>query len=165
MLSAMRPNDPRYRVLPLPEAGGFDASFAYIVAAWPVLDSYARYLYAKGIGHGQLCESTEAYFRTEEAMKEGNPQLILERGEPAELPPVLISGLPTITCRCRYPIGSSSRTAPPACVELELFRHAAGFARIPVRNGSRAGARGFHSPPTAFVGCKMDQWTNGAMEK
>jgi acetyl esterase/lipase len=90
MSSAMRPQDPRYRALPLPAAGGTDATLAYVLAAWPVLDSYARYLYAKENNRAQLVESTEAYFLTEEAMKEGNPQLILERGEQTHLPPVLI---------------------------------------------------------------------------
>jgi len=90
MLSAMRPHDPRYRGLPLAAENEPNATFAYVLAAWPVLDCYARYLYAKEINHAQLIESTEAYFQTEEEMKEGNPQLILERGEPAELPPVLI---------------------------------------------------------------------------
>ena len=141
MLSAMRPNDPRYRVLPLPEAGGFDASFAYIVAAWPVLDSYARYLYAKGIGHGQLCESTEAYFRTEEAMKEGNPQLILERGEPAELPPVLIlqgTADDNVPLSIPHRFVESYRAAG-GNVELELFPGMPhGFARDPGTETDRA---------------------------
>ncbi len=90
MLSAMRPNDPRYSVLPLDEASDADATIAYIVALWPVLDSYARYTYAKGSGLERLVSATEGYFLTEEAMKEGNPQLILERGEDAMLPPTLI---------------------------------------------------------------------------
>jgi len=90
MLSALRPNDPRYGALPLPGAGDVDATLAYTLLGWPVLDSYARYLYAKENNRAQLVESTEAYFLTEETMKEGNPQLVLERGEQAALPPVLI---------------------------------------------------------------------------
>ncbi|MBI3327513.1 MAG: alpha/beta hydrolase, partial [Nitrospinae bacterium] len=37
MLSAMHPYDPRYRVLPLPEANAVDATHSYVLAAWPVL--------------------------------------------------------------------------------------------------------------------------------
>jgi acetyl esterase/lipase len=141
MLSAMRPADPRYCVLPLPEAAGVNASFAYIVAAWPVLDSYARYLYAKGIGHARLCESTEAYFGTEDVMKEGNPQQILERGDPAELPPVLIlqgTNDDNVPLSIPHRFVESYRAAGGS-VELELFPGMPhGFARDPGPETDRA---------------------------
>ena len=89
MLSAMRPQDPRYAALELPEAAGLDAAMAYTICCWPVLDSYARYLYARQASE-RLTASTEAYFLTEDAMKEGNPQHILERGETVTLPPTLV---------------------------------------------------------------------------
>ena len=81
MLSAMRPADARYAALELPEAAGTDASVAYTVCCWPVLDPYARYLYAQESNNERLAASSEAYFLDQEAMKEGNPQHILERGE------------------------------------------------------------------------------------
>ena len=87
MLSAMRPNDSRYAALP--GASGHDAVMAYTVCCWPVLDPYARYLYAQG-SNERLAASSEAYFLDQEAMKEGNPQHILERGEQVLLPPTLI---------------------------------------------------------------------------
>lgn len=90
MLSAMRPRDPRYIELSLPDGREADASLAYILAMWPVLDSHARYLYARDSGRDRLKDSSESYFLTEEAMQEGNPQMILERGEPVFLPPVLL---------------------------------------------------------------------------
>lgn len=98
MLSAMRPNDPRYAALPLPESDAperdaIDASFLYLLCCWPVLDPHVRYLYAKGAGEEFLSVSSEAYFMNEAAMHQGNPQEILERGEKAELPPtILIQG-------------------------------------------------------------------------
>ncbi len=93
MLSAMRPNDPRYAALPLPEGHGVDASLLYLLCCWPVLDPYARYVYAKRAGEERLEASSVAYFGNEETMHEGNPQEILERGEKAELPPtILIQG-------------------------------------------------------------------------
>ena len=90
MLSAMRPHDERYASISSAEVADHDASLDYILATWPVLDSYARYQYAKRVGRDGLVGNTEGYFLTEEAMKEGNPQLILERGEKVELPPTLI---------------------------------------------------------------------------
>ncbi|MDE2939768.1 MAG: alpha/beta hydrolase [Chloroflexota bacterium] len=89
MLSAMRPSDPRYAALDLPEASGHDATVAYTVCCWPVLDPYARYLYAQE-SNERLASSSEAYFLDQDAMKEGNPQHILERGESVLLPPTLI---------------------------------------------------------------------------
>ena len=89
MLSAMRPNDPRYGALGQTEAFGHDATVAYTVCCWPVLDPYARYLYAQE-SNERLAASSEAYFLDQEAMKEGNPQHILERGENVLLPPTLI---------------------------------------------------------------------------
>lgn len=90
MLSAMRPADARYAALELPEAAGTDASVAYTICCWPVLDPYARYLYAQESNNERLAASSEAYFLDQEAMKEGNPQHILERGETIVMPPTLI---------------------------------------------------------------------------
>ena len=89
MLSAMRPNDSRYSALDLPEAAGHDATVAYTVCCWPVLDPYARYLYAQE-SNERLAASSEAYFLDQETMKEGNPQHMLEREESVLLPPTLI---------------------------------------------------------------------------
>ena len=93
MLSAMRPNDPRYSVLDLvgtAGADGVDASLAYTICCWPVLDPYARYLYAQESNNARLAASSEAYFLSQDTMQEGNPQHILERGEKVELPPTLL---------------------------------------------------------------------------
>ena len=64
MLSAMRPGDARYAALDLPEAAGHDATVAYTVCCWPVLDPYARYLYAQESNNERLAASSEAYFLT-----------------------------------------------------------------------------------------------------
>ena len=61
-----------------------------LFAAWPVLDPYARYLYAQESNNERLAASSEAYFLSQDTMKEGNPQHILERGEKVQLPPTLI---------------------------------------------------------------------------
>jgi acetyl esterase len=90
MLSAMRPRDPRYAVLPLAEAADLDASLAYVLACWPILDPYARYQFAQETGRQELVTRTEGFFLSEQAMQEGNPQRILDRGEAAVLPPIVL---------------------------------------------------------------------------
>jgi acetyl esterase len=90
MLSALRPRDSRYSAAPLPENPDVDASVAFVVACWPILDPYARYFFAQDTGRADLITRTEGHFQSKDAMQEGNPQLILDRGEPAELPPALI---------------------------------------------------------------------------
>lgn len=88
MLSALRPRDPRYAALPI--AGGCDASLAYVVLGWPVIDPLARYRYAQAGNKTPYLEAHHAYWPSVDDMEEGNPQLILERGEAAALPPVLL---------------------------------------------------------------------------
>jgi acetyl esterase/lipase len=90
MLSAMRPLDPRYRALPLREAPAIDARLPYVVACWPIVDPLARYQMAQARGIERLVNNHNAFFGSEAAMAEGNPQLILDRGETAELPPALV---------------------------------------------------------------------------
>ena len=88
MLGAMRPRDPRYAALPGPE--GIDASLAFVIACWPVLDPLARYKMAKAKGMDDHVAAHHAYWPDEAAQAEGNPQMILDRGEGAELPPALV---------------------------------------------------------------------------
>jgi acetyl esterase/lipase len=90
VLSALRPRDPRYASLPLPEAPEIDASVAYVVALWPVLDPLARYRYAREVGRADLVAASEAYFGSEAAMAEASPNLILARREEVDLPRVLV---------------------------------------------------------------------------
>jgi acetyl esterase len=88
MLAAMKPDDPRYRALPLP--GGADARLDFIVLCWPISDPLARYRMAKAKDNQRLVEAHDAYWPDEAAMAEGNPQLVLERGETVDLPPALL---------------------------------------------------------------------------
>lgn len=97
LLNAMRPGDPRYAAHSLDGGEGVDAAVSYVIAFSPVVDPYARYEYARALqpdqrsdDPGTLERRTRAYFLTEDAMQEGNPQMILERGEPTEMPPVLL---------------------------------------------------------------------------
>lgn len=90
LLSALRPNDPRYAALPLAEAPAEDASLPYLVLCWPISDPLARYRMAKEKGRTPLVQSHDAYWRSEAEMDEGNPQRIVESGEAASLPPAIL---------------------------------------------------------------------------
>ncbi|HYU12194.1 MAG TPA: alpha/beta hydrolase [Stellaceae bacterium] len=94
LLSALRPADPRYAALPLAEAPAEDAGLPYLVLCWPISDPLARYQMVREKGNTRLVESHDAYWSSEEGMAEGNPQLILERGDAGALPPaILVQGL------------------------------------------------------------------------
>lgn len=90
VLSAMRPADPRYVAVPLPEGPGVTANLDFVVAGWPVIDPWARYEFAKAKGNDGLVKNHDNYWKTAEAMQEGNPTRMLERGEKVELPPLLL---------------------------------------------------------------------------
>lgn len=62
----------------------------FVVACWPILDPLARYRMAKAKGAKNLVDAHHAYFADEAAMEEGNPHLIVERGEAKTRPPMLI---------------------------------------------------------------------------
>ena len=99
MLLGMRPDDPRYAALSNPEgAAAVDGTLACVIMVSPVIDPLGRYLYAKGLRQDVtppegMAERTppmhEQYWGTEEAMAEGAPARILERGEKTSLPPTL----------------------------------------------------------------------------
>lgn len=90
MLTALRPREPRYTLLPL-AAEGVDASLAFVILCWPISDPLARYRMAKTTGNTRLASAHDAYWPDEAAMEDANPQLLLERGEARPpLPPVLL---------------------------------------------------------------------------
>jgi acetyl esterase/lipase len=98
MLAAMRPRDKRYAAIPLASHAGVDATVATVVMVWPVIDPLRRFHHAKSLqaAGGKYPEQIDRviplhtkFWRTEEAMEEGNPVGILDRGETVEMPPVL----------------------------------------------------------------------------
>src|SRR5258708_27409357 len=90
LLNALRPRDPRYAAASAPGLAGVDAEIAYALACWPISDPLARYHMARARGNERLVQAHNDFFGTEEAMREGNPQLILERGEMVSLPLLLL---------------------------------------------------------------------------
>jgi acetyl esterase len=90
MLNALRPADPSYVVDALPDGAAFDARLAWVVAGWPVTDPLARYHMAVAREMEIHVQSHHAYWPDLAAMQQGNPQLIVERGEAQFLPPGLV---------------------------------------------------------------------------
>jgi acetyl esterase len=90
VLSALRPRHPSYSALPLPNHPEINATLAYVIAGWPVIDPLYRFRYAKEINNQEHIKAHNEYWRTEAAMAEGSPQTIVERDEPVELPPILM---------------------------------------------------------------------------
>jgi acetyl esterase/lipase len=88
-LIALRPDGPDYTTADAALAGA-DASVAFFVACWPILDPLARYRMAQARGNERLVAAHDAYFADEDAMMRGNPYLVLERGEATHRPPMVV---------------------------------------------------------------------------
>lgn len=86
----MRPHDPRYTMYPLPEAIQLDATLKYVIARLPISNPLARYEQAQKTTRDTLIQNSELYFRPWDSIIEGNPQLILDRGEAVLMPPMFV---------------------------------------------------------------------------
>ena len=122
-LCAMRPNDPRYAAHSLSEAPNADATVAYLATRSPVSDPFIRFGQAEKMGREEMIQNSRIYFNPWETIHEGNPQEILDRGEPVTLPPLLImqgelddNVLPAV----QEKFAKSYRAAGGHC-ELEIF--------------------------------------------
>ncbi|HEY1777407.1 MAG TPA: alpha/beta hydrolase [Solirubrobacteraceae bacterium] len=82
LLAALRPSDPRWSATPA-------CPCAFVLIAFGVTDPLARYQMALKRPREDLVSAHNAYWPDVDAMTEGNPQLILERGEAECLPPLL----------------------------------------------------------------------------
>jgi acetyl esterase len=90
VLSALRPRHESYSALPLPNHPEINASLAYVISAWPVIDPLYRFHFAKEFNREELIKAHIDYWRTEEAMAEGSPQTIIEHDEQVDRPPILM---------------------------------------------------------------------------
>jgi alpha-beta hydrolase superfamily lysophospholipase len=86
----MRPEDPRYRALPLSEAPEMDAKLAFVVSGWGVLFPLERYKLAKAAGRPDLTINHDKFFGDEATQLEATPALIIEQGEKVYLPPAMV---------------------------------------------------------------------------
>ena len=89
-LVGMKPRDPKYSAIPLPEAPNIDATVAYVAARSPISDPYARWQQAEKMKRAEMIKNTRTYWMPWETIYEGNPQQILDRKEKVSLPPLLI---------------------------------------------------------------------------
>lgn len=99
MLLGMLPKEPRYSAIPNPAgAPAVDATVCCVSLFCPVISPLGRYRYAKKIKEGgkpypdyidNVLPAHHKYWITEEAMADGDPVLVLERGEKIATPPVL----------------------------------------------------------------------------
>ena len=139
MLTAMRPNDPRYAALPLSGKAPVDATVRCAILCWPVIDPLGRYEHARKILEGgkskqaeEWMHSHDLYWKGGEAeMAEGNPTRALERGEKVHMPPVL------------YLQG----TADPAHPRANLDRFVAAYRKA----GGRVELHMFEGMSQAFI--------------
>jgi acetyl esterase/lipase len=90
LLAAIRPDDSRYRALPLAEAPDMDAKLAFVVSGWGVLFPLERYKLAKAKGDDKLAKGHDIFFGNEATQIEATPALIIESGEKVYLPPALV---------------------------------------------------------------------------
>jgi acetyl esterase/lipase len=139
LLSAMRPYDSRYTALPLAEAPSLDATLAYAISCWGVLDPYGRYLMARDTGNTNLMANHERYFLTAEAMQEASLLTILQRGERVELPPALLIQ------------GTADKGVPQGMVEnvASLYRAAGGDVELALFQDMPHGLAGWSAPEVA----------------
>jgi acetyl esterase len=89
-LLAMRPRDPRYNAIPLPEGPNIDATVAYVAMRSPVSDPYARFKNAEQRKREPMVNNHRVFFVPWQTIHESSPQEILERHEPVTLVPLLI---------------------------------------------------------------------------
>ena len=90
VLNGLRPGYASYTALELPKHPEINASLAYIIAAWPVIDPLFRFHFAKKCDRQELIKAHLEYWKTEEAMAEGSPQTAVDQDKQVDLPPVLL---------------------------------------------------------------------------
>jgi acetyl esterase/lipase len=102
MLAGMRPVDPRYAAIALPAGSpAVDATVRCVAMSWPVINPLSRYRNAlreraKGTAWvGDIPERQGSFWKNDANMTDGNPALMLERGEKTAMPPALwVQGRP-----------------------------------------------------------------------
>jgi acetyl esterase/lipase len=156
MLAAMRPNDPRYAAIPLPAGSpAVDATVRCVAMCWPVINPLSRYRNAlreraKGTAWvGDIPERQTSFWKNDENMADGNPVLMLERGEKVSMPPALwVQGRPDPVHDYRDP------ESPVALNEPERFaasyRKAGGAIEMLYIDQAARMTNASHDPIAAF---------------
>lgn len=156
MLAAMRPHDPRYASIALP-AGlpDVDATVRCVAMSWPVINPLSRYRNAlreraKGTAWvGDIPERQISFWKNDENMTEGNPQLLLERGEQVVLPPALwVQGQPDPIHDYRDPESPVPLNEPDRFVEN--YRKAGGTIEMLLIEQSQRATNASYGPVAEF---------------
>ncbi len=158
MLAAMRPEDSRYASVAL-EAGApdVDARVQCVGMLWPVINPLSRYRNAlrerakspPAEWVGDIPESHDLYWVTDEKMTDGNPVVALETGEAIETPPAIwIQGRPDPVHDYLDPESDLGLNEPERFVHR--YREAGGdIELVDIDNAARASAS--IDPLTAFL--------------
>src|SRR5258706_12662 len=80
LLAALRPNDARYRALPLASAPTIDAKLAFVVSGWGVLDPLDRYRLAQKLGKAELVKNHDAFWGSGAAHEDHDPRRLFRHG-------------------------------------------------------------------------------------
>ena len=127
LLAALRPHDPRYAALPGPD--GVDASLAFVVSAWGVVDPPARYALAQARANATMLDNHHRFWGDRAAMEQGSPPHVLARGEAQATPPALI-----------FQGSADDWTAPEQAEALAAaWRRAGGHAEVEIYPGEKHG--------------------------
>jgi acetyl esterase/lipase len=124
-LIGMKPHDPKYAAIPLPEAPQLDATVAYVATRSPISDPVARRAQAEKKGNKEMMKKSDTFFSTPDSIHEGNPQEILERKEKVNLLPMLImqGGLDdNVIPPIQEKFAATYRAAGGEC-QLEIFEN------------------------------------------
>jgi acetyl esterase len=146
LLAAMRPEDPRYAALWLPDAPAIDARQAFVVSGWGVLDPLLRYRLAEAAGNGELLDNHHRFWGEEAAMREGSIPAILEAREKVDLPPALVFG------------GDRDEWVPVEVMRevVALWRRAGGEAELELYDGANHGFM-TGQPEAPYAGRALDR--------
>ena len=159
MLAAMRPNDSRYASVPLPAGSpAVDATVRAVAMSWPVINPLSRYRNAQKLAKGPnppafsigMKEKHDMYWGTEAAMTEGNPMLLLERGEKPVMPPALwLQGRPDEVHDYHDPDGGFAGNEPERFVSN--YRKAGGDIEIAYFDNAKRNTDTTHGPVVDFM--------------
>ncbi len=158
MLSSMRPHDARYESIPLPAGSpAVDATAQAIVMQWPVINPISRYRHARRLRDsatppawiGNIPERQEGFWGGEAGMIEGNPMLMMEKGEKVVTPPTLwIQGQPDQTHDYRDPESPVELNEPLRF--SHNYRAAGGYIETLYIDNATKVSELSHNPTAAF---------------
>ena len=156
MLAAMRPYESRYASITLdPGMPDADASVRCVGMSWPVINPLSRYRYAlkeRENGSewvGDIPESHDLYWGTDENMIEGNPVCALESGEAVETPPAIwVQGRPDPVHDYRDPESELEIKEPERFAQR--YREAGGDIEVLYIEQAERDSRASFDPLAAF---------------